>query len=141
MPAAPWFPSDEAEAVSARAVFIEWLRATGRRLHADPADIQAWRKADPTAFRAAFATFAGIDPTAPPRDALRRPAPEEYLAFLDTTRIEDFVDAIAAHLLDANTRPDDQLTWTGSPALWPLAALAIGADVQFKPRPSAPDAG
>jgi len=141
MPVAPWFPSDEAEAVSARCVLIEWLRATGRRPHTDPADIQAWRKTDPSAFRAAFANFAGIDPTAPPRDALRRPAPDEFLAFLDTTGVADFLDAVAAHLLDANTRPDDQLTWTGPPALWPLAALAIGADVQFRPRPSAPDAG
>ena len=57
----PWFPADESEAVSARTVFIEWLRATGRMPDADPATLQAWRHTHPAAFREAFAAFAGID--------------------------------------------------------------------------------
>ena len=136
----PWFPSDEAEAVSARTVFIEWLRATGRMADADPATVAAWRKTDAQTFREAFAAFAGIDPTAPARDALRKAAPEDWRPFVDATAMPEFLDAVAAHLLDAGTRPDDRLVWTGAPALWPLAALVIGADVQFRPRPSAPDA-
>jgi hypothetical protein len=139
MPVRPWYPSDEQEAASARTVFIEWLRATGRVPDADPATLQAWRASDPVSFRTAFASFAGIDPAAPARDTLRSPAPEEYLAALDVAGMAEFLDTVAAHLLDAGTRPDDRLVWAGPPALWPLAALAIGAEVTFRPPPSAPD--
>ena len=58
-----WHPSDERTAASNLTAFVEWLRATGRRPLADPADVATWRLADPPGFAAAFQRFApGADP-------------------------------------------------------------------------------
>lgn len=43
---------------------------------------------------------------------------------------------VADHLLAADTRPDDTLTWRGDPAdPWPFGALFIGATLVIRPPP------
>jgi hypothetical protein len=96
-----WHPRNEAEAVGAQTVLIEWLAATGRRSLGQPADLRAWARGDPTAFRAAFCRFAGVPP--------------------------GLADAAAGWLLGAGLRPDDRVLWQGDPADPCLAALrALG---------------
>jgi hypothetical protein len=91
-------PADEAAAVSAETVLLEWLQAVHGRGLAGPAELRAWARRDPGGFRAAFAAFARIDP------ALSGPA--------------------AGWLLGAGVRPDDRVRWTGDPADPCLAGLA-----------------
>ena len=83
-PGALWRPRDEAEATGNLAVFVEWLRATGRRPHACPGDVAHWRAAEPAAARQAVAAFAGVEAGDPMR-----------------------LEALAVTLLDDDRRPDD----------------------------------
>lgn len=62
MPEAIWRPVSEAEAVGARAVVIEWLRAVHGIVLDGPAALAAWRHDRPAAFAAAISRFAGLDP-------------------------------------------------------------------------------
>ena len=107
----PWRPAREAEATSNCASFVEWLRATSRRPDASPEDVRAWRRAAPDAALAAIGDFAG-------------------LAHADAALLA----AVAGHLLDAETRPGDVMTWRGDPdAPWPRAARLLGARVTVTP--------
>ena len=79
MPEAIWRPASEAEAVGARAVFIEWLRALHGIVPDGPQGLAAWRRDRPAAFAAAISHFAGLDPlprwgdgAGPVRDVLLR---------------------------------------------------------------------
>ncbi len=111
-----WRPGGEAEATSNMAVFVEWLRATGRRPLASPDDVRLWRQREPDACLAAVADFAG-------------------------TADRDLLSALAEHLLTAETRPGDVLAWHGDPGdPWPRAARALGATVVLTPGGAAPDA-
>ncbi len=104
-----WRPGSEAEAASNMAVFVEWLRATGRRPDATPDAVRAWWREAPEPFLASIAAFV---PTAP--------HDPEVLA------------ALARHLLADETRPDDVVEWPGDPeAPWPRAARLLGAAVVF----------
>jgi hypothetical protein len=59
-----WHPKNEAEACSALAALIEWLRAS-RNLHTlDPESLRAWHDADPDGFADAFQSFAPETATA-----------------------------------------------------------------------------
>jgi hypothetical protein len=98
-----WQPRNEAEAVGATAVLLEWLAAVEHRPLAGPEALAAWARADRTAFRAAFAAFAAL----PPRNA-------------------QLIDDAAGWLLGAGIRPDDHIAWLGSaddPCLAALAAI------------------
>ncbi|MCW3473631.1 hypothetical protein [Limobrevibacterium gyesilva] len=186
-----WHPFDETAAASTLATFIEWLRASGRLADADPASVDTWRRADPAGFGAAIAAFAGLDPDRSPaanllrftgarealvlhhagqrrvwsRDALHSGTPPLPACIADRLRALSWpalLDLAAGHLLDANTRPDDRLLWTGGAAdPWPFGALIVGATVilagdspldpralaaaeramLLRPRSSDPDAG
>jgi hypothetical protein len=155
----PWRPADEAEAVGGMAVFVEWLRATGRMPAASPAAVQNLRSTDPPAFRAAVAAFAGLDAAGGVRAALlRHRGPRPALVTEDSagrTRTwsrddvqadralppcvatalagvtwPELVDLAATHLLDAGTRPGDRVVWTGDPSdPWPYGAWIAGATV------------
>ena len=111
-----WRPASEAEAASNMAVFVEWLRATGRRPETSPDDVRAWWTAAPDTLLATIAAFAAVHP--------------EDRALLP---------ALAEHLLVAETRAGDTLAWHGDPdAAWPRAARAAGAAVALL-RPEEPD--
>eukprot|EP01037_Dinobryon_pediforme_P012888 gene12888-12987_t len=59
-----WHPKNEAEACSAVAALIEWLRAS-RGLHMlDPVSLRAWHEAEPESFAEAFQSFAPETATA-----------------------------------------------------------------------------
>ena len=143
MGAKMWFPVDEATAASTAAVFVEWLRATGRAPDDD----------------AAFADFAGLDAAAGvaanrlrypgPREALvlRRgelrnawsrdglrqdqpPLPDDIATALRSGSWHDLVASVAWHLFDAEIHPDDRLLWAGEPTdPWAFGALACGAAI------------
>ena len=101
-------PRNERDAVGAESVLIEWLAATHRRSLRRPADLRAWARDDPTAFRAAFCRFAHVPP--------------------------DLADAAAGWLLGAGLRPDDRVLWRGDPADPSLAALrALGGTLATDP--------
>ncbi len=140
-------------------MFVEWLRATGRLVQASPERIRDREAADPAAFLADVAAFAGLDPARGVRGALLRHAgsrealvvcdssgmrrawsrdavregrelPPFVAAALDGATWPDFLRVAADHLLRAGTRPDDRLVWTGDPsALWPYGAWIVGASV------------
>jgi hypothetical protein len=161
-----WHPPDEATAASTLAVFVEWLRATARLPEADPAAIRQWAARDETAFTAAIAAFAGLDPQAGnaanrlryagpqealvlrrggvrqswSRDALRQgtpPLPADLAAALGSGTWHDLLAAAAWHLLRANTRPDDRLLWAGDPAdPLPLGTLICGAAIILTDAPA-----
>ena len=145
----PWHPTDEAEAVSNRGVFIEWLRATGRQPDAEPCDVPEWRSDIDS-----MVEFIGLNPGAGwagnlrrsrgGREALVRLAPRrawsrdalagddaawaQAAGVLAEQPWDTLVRVVASHLLDADTRPDDRLLWGGDPYdPWPWGALAIGA--------------
>jgi hypothetical protein len=152
-----WHPTDEQEAASTLAVFVEWLRAGGQMPDASPARVAAWRLAEPAAFRHAIAGFAGMNRAGRPRDNLllatgpraalvlhrggvrrqwsrdewrqRQPAlPADIDAMLENLTWPVLLDVAARHLLDAGTRPDDRLLWTGDAAdPLPYGALVAGA--------------
>jgi len=101
-------PADEATAVGAEAVLLEWLAAVGGRALAGPAGLRDWARSDPTAFRAAFSVFAGVEP--------------------------ELADAAAGWLLAAGVRPDDRVLWRGEAADPCLAGLAaIGGTLTDDP--------
>ena len=101
----PWHPADEATAASTLAVFVEWLRATGRKADADPAAVRDWAA----------------------RDALRQNAPPVPLD-LGAGGWRELVASAAWHLLDENVRPDDRVVWGGAIGdAWALGALICGA--------------
>ncbi len=93
-------PADEAAAVGAEAVLLEWLAAVWGRALAGPAGLRDWARRDPAAFRAAFCTFAGLAP--------------------------GLAESAAGWLLGAGVRPDDRVMWRGEatdPCLAGLAAI------------------
>ncbi len=95
-----WRPADEAAAVGAEAVLLEWLAAVRGATLAGPLGLRDWARRDPAAFRAAFSAFAGIAP--------------------------DLAASAAGWLLGAGVRPDDRVMWRGAatdPCLAGLAAI------------------
>ena len=52
-----WHPENEAEACSALAALVEWLRASRGLETLDPAALRGWNDADPDGFARAFASF------------------------------------------------------------------------------------
>jgi hypothetical protein len=100
--------ADEATAVGAEAVLLEWLAAVGGRALAGPAGLRDWARADPAAFRAAFAVFAGVEP--------------------------GLAETAAGWLLGAGVRPDDRVLWRADAADPCLAGLAaIGGTLTEDP--------
>ena len=95
-----WRPADEAAAVGAEAVLLEWLAAVDGRRLAGPEGLRDWARGDPAAFRAAFAAFAGLG--------------------------AGLAESAAGWLLGAGVRPDDRVMWRGAatdPCLAGLAAI------------------
>ena len=155
----PWRPAAEAEAVATLSVFVEWLRATGPMAQATPARMRDWQAADPDAFLAHVAAFAGLDAARGVRcNLLRHDGTREALVLHDATGAQrgwsrddvrqgrdlpapvgaaldgmawrDLLRLAADHLLIAGTRPDDRLVWAGDPAApWPYGAWIVGAVV------------
>jgi hypothetical protein len=139
-------------------LFLEWLRAC-RGLHLpDAGALAAWRRDAPDAFADVLADFAGLDTAAGwranllrwtgprealvvrhrgacrawTRDALRaaQDLPAPVAEILARTDVAGLLALAASHLLDAETRPDDRLLWTGDPAdPWPYGAWLVGATV------------
>jgi hypothetical protein len=103
-----WRPADEAAAVGAEAVMLEWLAALcGRRL-AGPTGLRDWARADPAAFRVAFCAFAGVAPGQ--------------------------AESAAGWLLGAGVRPADRVLWRGAASHPCLAGLAaIGGTLTDDP--------
>jgi hypothetical protein len=93
-----WHPPDEAAAVGAEAVLLEWLAAVAGRSLTGPAGLRDWARRDLAAFHAAFSTFAGVPPA--------------------------LAEAAAGWLLGAGVRPDDRVMWNGDPNDPCLAGLA-----------------
>jgi hypothetical protein len=161
-----WHPPDEAAAASTLAVFVEWLRATARLPGADPDAVREWAGREADAFSEAIAAFAGLDPAAGnaanrlrytgprealvlrrggvrqswSRDALRHnqpPLPADIAAAFHAGTWHDLVASVAWHLLDADTRPDDHLLWSGDPTdALPLGALICGATIILTDAPA-----
>jgi diadenosine tetraphosphatase ApaH/serine/threonine PP2A family protein phosphatase len=101
-------PADEATAVGAEAVLLEWLAAVCGRALAGPAGLRDWARSDPAAFRAAFAIFAGVD--------------------------TGLAEIAAGWLLGAGVRPDDRVLWRADAADPCLAGLAaIGGTLTDDP--------
>ena len=150
-PGTAWRPADEAAATGNRAIFMEWLRATGREPDAMPGHVAIWRADADT-----MAAFAGLRRASGWAGNLRRfqgtreavvhlrPEPRrawsrDALAGSDAAWAaaagamaeqpwEVLVRVAASHLLDAETRPDDRLMWGGDHhEPWPWGALAVGA--------------
>jgi len=140
------------------ALFLEWLRACRDQTLPGAAALAAWRREAPAAFAAALAEFAGLDPGLGwranllcfgglrealvirrdgtrrvwTRDDLRaaRDLPAPVASILARTDPEGLLALAASHLLDAETRPDDRLLWTGDAAdPWPYGAWLVGATV------------
>jgi hypothetical protein len=103
-----WRPADEAAAVGAEAVLLEWLAAVDGRRLAGPAALRDWARGDPAAFRVAFSTFAGLD--------------------------LGLAESAAGWLLGAGVRPDDRVLWRGAATDPCLAGLtAIGGALTDDP--------
>jgi len=101
-------PTDEATAVGAEAVLLEWLAAVCGRDLADAAGLRDWARNDPAAFRAAFSVFACVEP--------------------------GLAEAAAGWLLGAGVRPDDRVLWRADAADPCLAGLAaIGGTLTDDP--------
>jgi hypothetical protein len=154
-----WRPANEAESVGGMAVFVEWLRATGRMTGATPKAVRHWRDADRGAMRGAIAAFAGLDEADGVRASLLRhdgrrvalmardaAGEQRRWTYADLRSAGDLPPAVATmlagltwpalmdlaadHLLFAGTRPDDTVRWTGDPAApWPYGAWIVGATV------------
>jgi hypothetical protein len=152
-----WRPADEAGAVATISVFLEWLRAVRHIVLPGPEAVPAWAAAEPAAFAAALADFAGLAPArgwrgnllrhAPKADALVLGAatdeprrwtraalcrgknlPPPLAAVLEGGSWSALLRLAASHLLVAETRPDDRLLWLGDPAdPWPYGAWLAGA--------------
>ena len=140
-------PLTEAEAVAGPAVFAEWLAAQGVAPRT-------------TAERlAAIGAFAGLEPRlgwagnlrrrTSYRIAIRRGARAWSYRALATDEaswreaagarahghFEELLRAVADHVLCADTRPDDTLSWHGDPTdPWPYGALVVGATLILSPR-------
>ncbi len=110
-----WRPSSEAEATSNLAVFVEWLRATGRRPAANPTDLRCWWAAEPAALLRAVAVFAAVD-----------------------SKDGRLLAALADHLLIRDLRPGDTFDWRGDPAD-PCARAARLIGARFRPEERDPD--
>jgi hypothetical protein len=138
-----WHPADERMAASGLAVFVEWLRASGRRTNAEPAQVLAWAHARGPDFDAAIHAFMGWDTggpvVCPGRDRHDAVIDRDHRAWTydalppTVTAALSAADAVglaAHHLLVRGTRPDDQVPWSGDPSdIMPLGALYVGATV------------
>jgi hypothetical protein len=121
-----WRPGDEAEATSGTAVFVEWLRATGIRPNTSPDDVRDWQALDRTGFHAALVDFMELDRSKSPAALFGAGMSPEILAALRDTAWPEFLDAVAFHLLEANTTPDQSVMWRPGD-ITALAAVAMGA--------------
>ncbi len=135
------------------------------RPDADPDDVRQWLSRTPEAGLAAVQNFAGLEPALGWAGNLRRrTGPREALVRIDADGIrrawsfdairldetlwhaaagrhaygtyQSLLRVTADHLLFAETRPADTLTWRGDPDdPWPWGALAVGARlVLLEPR-------
>ena len=147
-----WLPTDERVAASGLAVFVEWLRAGGRMVGAEPASVLDWARVRGAGFDAAMMAFMGWEKTGP-RIADWRGSREAVVVYRGGKRqawtydrvphevVESLGRADAAglaafHLLERDVHPDDRVLWTGaSDDPLPLGALYIGATVIFADNP------
>ena len=161
-----WHPFDEAGAAGNVAAFTEWLRASGRWTAAEPRALRRWQRRLPEDFAQAVAAFAGLDLACSPaaglwpmpgrrgavvlhragrrawsRDAWRAgdpPVPADIRTMLEALAWPDVIAAVAHHLLEAGTRPDDRLLWAGAVTdPLPFAALPFGATIILADPPPA----
>jgi hypothetical protein len=153
----PWRPGSEAEAASTMATFVEWLRANRTVPDADPTFVRQWLRRRPGPGLDAVARFAGLRPElgwgwnlrrhTGDREAVVRvePSGERRRWSFDAIRLDEtlwreaarqhacgsyqtLLRVTADHLLFAETRPADTLTWHGDPDdPWPWGALSVGA--------------
>jgi hypothetical protein len=158
MTSGAWHPSDDAEAASNVTAYVEWLRASGRDEAARPDELDAWAARHPASHASALADFLGLRPRIPPAANLwRRRGPADALVLRGelsqawswddlrsgtpplpdpigtTLRALTWTDLLAIadrHLRHLETRPDQQLFWTGpitDPT--PYGALLFGASL------------
>ncbi len=149
MSAVAWHPADEGMAASNLAVFIEWLRASGRMVDADPARVKAWAAGRSAEFDAAMADFMGWPAGLPAsegealvmlradgrREAWHHDALPAWVG--ETLARTDAIDLAIFHVIQRNTRPDDRVLWMGGAAeALPLGALYFGATVILAEKPT-----
>ena len=128
-----WRPRDEAEATSNLAALIEFFRARGGANDVSPEIISQLRQENSGKFAILLAVFCDLDPAEPiPPDRFVRVegpnASARIAAMLKQADWPTLLASVAAHLLDAEIRPDDRVLWTDrSDNPWALGALAVGA--------------
>ena len=136
-----WRPANEAEATSNLTAVIEFARARGGSETLSPACISRLRAENSAEFQNLLAAFCDLHPSRPlPPDRFTRVegpgAAARIAAMLKHADWPTLLASLAAYLIDAEIRPDDQVVWTDpSDNPWPLGALAAGARLLLAPRP------